>query len=96
MSKSSWVSKVVRIAAMAAGSAAFVGALIVAGGRVPVAAAQPTAPATSVVAPVGPLGDTCRHTDGRACPTEGIKIHCANDGGGISTCLCFEGFWSCP
>jgi hypothetical protein len=96
MNKTSWISNVVRIGAMAAGSAAFVAALAMSAGRVPMAAAKPAAAATAVVAPVGPLGATCRSVDGRACPREGIKIHCANDGGGISTCLCFDGSWSCP
>lgn len=96
MNNSSWISKVVRVAAMAAGSAAFVAALALAGGRMPLATAKPAPAAKSVAAPVGPLSATCRATDGRTCPTEGIKIHCANDGGGISTCLCFDGTWTCP
>ena len=43
MNKSNWISKVVRIGAMAAGSAAFVAALVVAGDRMTPATAQAAA-----------------------------------------------------
>jgi hypothetical protein len=89
MSKSSWMSKVVRFGAMAAGSAAFVAALAVSGGHVPVAAAKPAAN------PVGPLSATCASLDGRACPREGIIIHCSDPFGGRGHCDCFEHEWSC-
>ena len=100
MSKSSWISKVVRIGAMAAGSAAFVGALAMSGGRIaPATAAAAVAPEAPVHIPaalsVGPRDARCRDIDGRACPREGIIIHCANDRGTISSCVCFDGEWSC-
>jgi hypothetical protein len=100
MSKSSWMSKIVRFGAMAAGSAAFVAALMVSGGRVaPATAHAAVTPAAEIQVPdelaVGPRSARCSDVDGRACPREGIIIHCANDRGTISQCVCFDGEWTC-
>ena len=89
MNRSSWMSRIVRVGAMAAGSAAFVAALAVSGGRVPLAAAKPAAD------PVGPRSATCASFDGRACPREGILIHCADPFGGRGHCFCVDLEWSC-
>jgi hypothetical protein len=100
MSKSNWISKVVRIGAMAAGSAAFVAALVVAGDRMTPATAQAAAmPSLTTNVPelqlAGPPSALCSAVDGRPCLRDGQQIHCANSRGGISTCLCFEREWSC-
>ena len=72
MSKSNWISKVVRIGAMAAGSAAFVAALVVAGDRMTPATAQAAAmPSLTTNVPelqlAGPPSALCSAVDGRLC-----------------------------
>ena len=66
MSKSNWISRVVRIGAMAAGSAAFVAALVVAGDRMTPTTAQAAAiPSVTTNVPelqlAGPPSATARY-----------------------------------
>ena len=94
---SSQFSKVLRIAALGAGSLAFVAALAMTSNHMAAAQAQPAEVASIDVTDTGfgPLGATCRSLDGRACLRDGLHIHCATSDGSVGDCFCVELTWSC-
>jgi len=100
MSKTTWIPKFVRMAAMAAGSVGFVTALALANGRMATAnpyvepAAAPSSYAADALSDRGPLGASCASQEGKPC-LGSIMIHCSHTDGSFGHCFCVDGEFNC-
>src|SRR5262245_32696457 len=93
MTKTTWISKIARTAALAAGTLAFAGALGLASTRS--ASAQLARADGTASRRVGRVATLCSAFDGQHCNFNGTQVHCTTQNGGPGRCLCFENEWSC-